>query len=112
MKNAAPDSNEDWGKEAGEIMGKIDATIRQAERLVQQTDDFYKDLGLTRGVAKQFMFSDRVSPEQRKEMLNQLDEWEQEVLDEINTAAENERQRISPNRLRSEKILNLGLTKI
>ncbi len=112
MKSDTAQGNENLGAEAGEIMRKIDDTIRQAERLVQQTDDFYNDLGLTRGVAKQFMFSDRVSTEQREEMLSELHEWERGVLDEINITVENEKQQNSPNRSRSQKIMNLQLTKI
>ncbi len=100
------------GENALDIIKQIDDTIREAERLVRQTDEFYKDLGLSRGVAKQFMLSEAVSPDQRDKMNDELDKWEQEVFNEISNAVDVEKQQRNPNRLKPKKLMNLRHNRI
>ncbi len=105
-------SNDVWETELKETMEKVDRTIREAEKLVQQTEDFYQNLGLTRGVAKKYLQSDRVPPDLRKKIMEELNEWEKEVNEEIKRELELSRLQSSPARLRSQKIMNLKLTKV
>jgi hypothetical protein len=66
-----------------EILAKSEAMINEAERLLQKSDDFYKDLGAERGLATDFLKSDRVSPEDRERFQKEMDQWEQEMETEI-----------------------------
>lgn len=105
-------ATQNLGDESLEMMEKIGKTIQEAERLIQETDDFYREVGLTRGMAKQILYSDRVDPELRgalrDELTIQLDDWARETqeADGIGTP------RNGGNNLKTRQFMNLQLNSI
>ncbi|CAM2065470.1 hypothetical protein SCOR_08820 [Sulfidibacter corallicola] len=83
---------------AGELIGKMDTMIKEAEALVRQTDEFYQELGIERDAAKRYLESDKVPQAERERILAELAEWEEEVAREIKEAQDRFKNETTPRR--------------
>lgn len=81
-----------------DLMRKMDAMLAEAEELVQQTDAFYKEIGMERAAAARFLKSDKLSPAEREKAMAEMREWEEEVSADIKAAQERFKMESRPSR--------------
>jgi len=68
---------------AEELIRDSERLIEEAERAMQRTDDYYRDIGAERGLARGFLDSGRVPPEEKAKVTKELAEWQEEVERDI-----------------------------
>lgn len=81
-----------------ELMRKMDAMLSQAEALVEQTDSYYKEIGMEREAAARFLKSDKLTPAERDKALADMKAWEEEVSADIKAAQERFKLESRPSR--------------
>lgn len=81
-----------------DIIDRMDKLIDQTEGLLQQTDDFYTELGIERDAAKRYLESDKVPEAERQKVLKELEDWEEEVAAEVRDAVDRFKSQKAPRR--------------
>ena len=68
---------------AQELIVKMDAMIEEAEQQSHQTDELYRELGIERGFAGQFLESGKLPANEKEKIEKEMAEWQEEVERDI-----------------------------
>jgi hypothetical protein len=68
---------------AQEVLSRSEKMIAEARQLLQQSDNFYREIGINRGRAKTYLHSDKVPKADRGRLLQELEDWKIEVEADI-----------------------------
>lgn len=66
-----------------DLIAKSDGMIQDAEMLIRESEDFYKDLGAEPGLADRFLKSEKIPEKEKEKIDRELEDFKNEVERDI-----------------------------